>query len=131
MEPKITSLNFTYKKEGSEVWVLNTDSIPVDKSKVKDIQLVHLAPKSVGGNHKHPRTEWFVGIGNLELVWVDKSGNKQTEKMNPNGQLKLIEIPPYLPHAVVNVSQDRPAILFEMADAKQGSVENVKIVANI
>lgn len=127
-KPTITKINYTYKKPETEVWVLNTDDIPVDKSFVKDQQIVHLAPQSVGGNHKHPRTEWFVGIGELEFIWLDEKGNKKSEQMNPNGQILLIEVPPFLPHAVRNSSVDKIGILFELADGKMKDVESVKIV---
>lgn len=125
--PKFANLNFTYKKNESEVWVLNTDSIPVDKDLIKDQQIVHLAPQSVGGNHKHPRTEWFIGIGYLVLVWIDDNGVKHEEDMYPKGQIRLITIPPFLAHAVVNRSRDKFAILFEMADGKMKDVESVNI----
>lgn len=126
--PKIISLDYTYKKPDTEVWVLNTDDISVDKDLIKDQQIVHLAPQSVGGNHKHPRTEWFIGIGDLVFVWMDDSGAKHEWQMHPNGQIKLITVPPYLAHAVVNRSQDKVGILFEMADGKMKDVEPVKII---
>lgn len=127
MKPIITNLNYTYKKPESEVWVLNTDDIPVQKEIIKDQQIVHLAPLSVGGNHKHPRTEWFIGIGDLYFVWLDEDGARHEESMHPDGQIVLIEVPPYLPHAVVNKSKDKVGILFEMADEKMEKVEQVKV----
>ncbi|MCD8484581.1 hypothetical protein LRY60_03180 [Candidatus Woesebacteria bacterium] len=83
MHPKITPLNFTYKKDDSDVWVLNTDDIPIDKSLIKDQQFVHLAPLSVGGNHKHPRIEWFVAVGDLEFIWFDVNGEKKINRDEP------------------------------------------------
>lgn len=127
MKPKITPLNYTYKKPDTDVWVLNSDDIPVPKDKVKDMQIVHLAPSSVGGNHKHPRTEWFIGIGDLEFVWLDGQGENHSELMHPGGQILLIEVPPYLSHAVRNISATERGILFEYADGKMESVEPVKI----
>lgn len=127
MKPTIIKLNYTYKKPDTEVWVLNTDDIPVDKSKIKDQQIVHLAPKSVGGNHKHPRTEWFIGIGELFFIWLDEDGLKHEEHMHPNGQIFLFEVPPFLPHAVANRSSDKVGILFEMADGKMENVEKVEV----
>ncbi len=124
----MTPLNFTYKKAGADVWVLNTDDIPLDKAKVKDEQIVYLAPNNAGGNHKHPRTEWFVGIGELAFIWLDDAGKKHEEQMNPDGRLLLFEVPPFLPHAVANRSADTAGILFEMADGKMESAETVKIV---
>lgn len=128
MTPVITQLNYTYKKPDTDVWVLNSDDIPVKKSLLKDQQIVHLAPGSVGGNHKHPRTEWFIGIGELEFVWLDENGNKHLQQMHPNGQILLIEIPPYLPHAVRNSSDDKIGVLFELADSKMVDVEKVEVV---
>lgn len=127
-KPKITPLNYTYKKPDTDVWVLNGDDIPVPKEKVKDMQIVHLAPGSVGGNHKHTRTEWFIGIGELEFVWLDAQGEVNFEHMHPNGQILLIEVPPFLPHAVRNISEAERGILFEYADGKMENVELVKVV---
>jgi uncharacterized RmlC-like cupin family protein len=126
--PHITNLNYTYKKPDTDVWVLNTDDIPVDEALIKDKQLVHLAPGSVGGNHRHPRTEWFIGIGELVLVWLDEHGEKHEEHMHPAGQIKLIMMPPFLAHAVVNKSQDSFGILYELADGKMVDVERVEVV---
>lgn len=127
MKPIIAKLNYTYKKPDTDVWVLNTDDIPVGKEKIKDQQIVHLAPLSVGGNHKHPRTEWFIGIGDLLFVWLDESGNKHQEHMHPDGKILLIEVPPFLPHAVANKSETNVGILFEMADGKMVDVEKVEV----
>ncbi len=95
--PTFTPLNYTYRKKSTDVWVLNTDDIPVSSDRIKDVQLVHLAPNSSGGNHKHPRTEWFIGIGDLEFIWLDEDGTPQRKHMHPNGEIILIEVPPFLP----------------------------------
>ncbi len=125
--PKFTNLNYTYKKPETDVWVLNTDDIPVDKDIIKDQQIIHLAPQSIGGNHKHSRTEWFVGIGNLVFVWLDDNSKRHEEHMHPSGQLKLITVPSFLAHAVVNKSQDKIGILFELADEKMKDVIQIKV----
>lgn len=127
MKPIITKLNYTYKKPDTDVWVLSTDDIPVGKEKIKDEQIVHLAPLGVGGNHKHPRTEWFIGIGDLLFIWLDENGDKHQEYMHPAGQILLIEVPPFLPHAVANKSAGNVGILFEMADGKMVDVEKVEV----
>lgn len=127
-KPKITKLNFTYKKDNTDVWVLNTDDIPVDKTLIKDQQIVYFGPNSFGGNHTHPRVEWLIGIGDLIFVWLDENGRKKEVAMHPEGKLFLIEVPAYLPHAVVNNSKKNHAILFEYADAKMSHVAVVKIV---
>lgn len=127
MGPTISQLNYSYKKPDANVWVLNLDDIPIAKSKINDQQIVHLTPLSVGGNHKHPRTEWFIGIGELYFVWLDADGQLHEEPMHPDGQILLFEVPPFLPHAVANKSGDRVGMLFEMADGKMEKVEPVKV----
>lgn len=128
LAPEIITLDYSYKKPGSDVWVLNVDDIPVDTSAIKDQQIVHFAPEAIGGNHKHPRTEWFVGIGDLVFIWLDENGVKKEEHMHPDGLIRLITVPPYLAHAVVNRSEDKVGILFELADGKQENVEKVRVV---
>lgn len=128
MKPEIINLNYTYKKDGQDVWVLNLDDIPVEKEKIVDQQIVHLAPESIGGNHKHPRTEWFVGIGDLVFVWLDDNENVHEEHMHPDGQIRLVIVPPLLAHAVVNRSKEKSGILFELADEKMNNVEQVKVI---
>lgn len=130
-EPLITPLQATYKKVDSNVWVLNTDDIPVEKNLIKDQQLVHLAPRSIGGNHSHPRTEWFIGIGELLFVWLDKDHKKHEIEMHPNGEILLIEVPPHLPHAVVNSSHSTFGILYELADGKMSDVVKVEVAHSI
>ena len=128
MKPQFLKLPYTYKKPDADVWVLNTHDIPVDANLIKDQQIVHLGPQSVGGNHKHPRTEWFIGIGDLLFIWVDETGVKHEQSMNPNGEIILITVPPNLPHAVVNQSKTKEGIIYEMADAKMGGVEKVNVI---
>lgn len=127
LAPTIINLNHTYEKSDIGVWVLNTDDIPVDKGLIKDQQIVHLAPQGVAGNHKHPRTEWFIGIGDLTFVWFDEIGERHEEAMHPDGQIRLFTVPPFLAHAVVNNSNDKVGILFEMADTKMKGSEQVKV----
>ena len=44
-QPTFLNLKYTYKKPGTEVWVLNTDDIPLDKALIKDNQIVHIPPR--------------------------------------------------------------------------------------
>ncbi|MEK9179443.1 MAG: hypothetical protein AAB893_03165 [Patescibacteria group bacterium] len=126
-QPTFLNLKYTYKKPGTEVWVLNTDDIPLDKALIKDNQIVHIPPKNAGGNHKHPRIEWYIGIGDLLFVWLDEKGEKHEHLMNPNGQIILITVPPFVPHAVANISETVNAVLFEYADGKMKDVEPIKV----
>jgi hypothetical protein len=54
MQPIITTISYTYKKQESPVFVLNTDDIPVSKEIVRDMQIIQFGPGSIGGNHFHP-----------------------------------------------------------------------------
>ena len=127
MKLKIEPLHYSYIKPDGGIWVLNYDDIPVNKEFVQDEQLVHFAPGSVGGNHRHPRREWFIGIGDLVFIWLDNEGKVHQEEMNPGGQIMLISVPPHLPHAVANLSEDRFGILYEMADGKMKDGKAVKV----
>ncbi|NTU73651.1 hypothetical protein HGB07_05820 [Candidatus Roizmanbacteria bacterium] len=117
----------TYKKENG-LWSLNIrdllpkiEFIPVEQS------LILIPPNQFGGNHKHPRTEAFIGVGRrLELIWKDDEGALHEEAMNEE-KLYLFIVPPFVPHAVINKSSDMDAILYEFADAKQHEVELIEI----
>jgi hypothetical protein len=127
MKPQFTKLEFTYKKADADVAVFNMDDLPLNQETIKDIQLIHLGPQSIGGNHTHPRTEWFIALGDLVLHWLDENGLQHSEHMNPEGKLLLIKVPPQLPHAVENISASESAVLYEMADAKMSGVEKVTV----
>jgi 8-oxo-dGTP diphosphatase len=88
-QPKITKLNYTYKRDDTDLWVLNTNDLPINKDLIKDQQIIHFAPKSFGGNHSHPRTEWFIGIGDLTLIWLDQNDKRQEQNMTSKGQVLL------------------------------------------
>ncbi|MCA9369146.1 MAG: hypothetical protein H6773_02020 [Pseudomonadales bacterium] len=128
--PKVTKLNFTYKRDDTDLWVLNTDDLPIRKDLIKDQQIIQFAPKSFGGNHSHQRIEWFIGIGDLTLIWVDQNGKKHTQNMSSKENVLLFEIPPHLPHAVLNNSETDIAVLFEFADQKMSNTKQVEIITN-
>jgi len=130
MKPSWIEIFPTYKKDDSGLWSLDTEQLPLPKDfKVKEKSIIYFPPKQSGGNHIHPRTEIFLGIGaSLKLVWQDKDGHTHSNPMNPENKLYLFRIPPHLPHAVVNESDHQFAMLLELADQKQ---ENVKAAALI
>jgi uncharacterized RmlC-like cupin family protein len=127
LRPIVTELNYTYKKPNTEVWVLNTDDIPIEKTRIKDQQVVYLGPQTVAGNHKHQRTEWFIAMGDLEIIWLGDNNTQHTKHMNPRGAILLIEVPPYLPHAVRNNSNTHSGILFEFSNAKMKDILPVQV----
>lgn len=129
-QPIIKTIEYSYKKAGTDIWVLNIDDIPINKKDYKDIQLINIPPGNSGGNHHHPRTEWFIALGDqLELHWLDEKRNQtQSMPMHVTGKLCMITIPPHLPHAVTNKSTTQMQILFELADDKMTDVTPYKLV---
>ncbi len=128
LEPKITKLNYSYQKQDPKVWVLNTDDLPIEKNLIKDQQIILLAPGSYGGNHTHPRTEWFVTMDDLSLFWVDAEDVTHEVTMQSGDTVLLFEIPPNLSHAVRNNSTSKQGVLFEYADAKMRNAKAVKVI---
>lgn len=77
--------------------------------------LISLPPKQLGGNHKHPREEFFIALDeDLELHWVDKDGKSHILKMRDEN-LYLFQIPANVPHAIINTSKIRAGLLMEFA----------------
>jgi hypothetical protein len=60
-------------------------------------------------------------------MWLDDGGQRHEELMHPEGQIVLIEVPPYLAHAVVNRSADREAVLWELSNEKKSATEMIKV----
>ncbi len=110
-------------------WNLDTEKLIKDiKFKVKERNIVYIPPDEVGGNHVHPRSEAFVGLGNkLYFVWKDKDGNRHKEKMMDGEKLYLFFVEPQTPHAVVNEDSSF-AVLAEFADDSQHSVERTEVI---
>ncbi|KKS94597.1 MAG: hypothetical protein UV68_C0007G0014 [Candidatus Collierbacteria bacterium GW2011_GWC2_43_12] len=127
MYPLITEIQYTSIKPGQDIRILNWKEFSF-LERVKDTQVINFAPQTIGGNHRHPRTEWYIAFGELILYWLDKSGKRHRRHLNPKGKLLLVEIPPYLPHAVRNLSADFPGFLLELADAPQTGVEKLNII---
>lgn len=127
MEPKITIIQPAYERENG-LQALDLDSIEQSIGfKIVERSVVQIPVQQYGGNHKHPRTEIIIGLGDLELIWSDE--NNKIQKINMNdGVFKMIEIPPNLPHAVLNKSQTSPATLIEYANSAQYDVERVSLI---
>ncbi|OGK52247.1 hypothetical protein A2966_02500 [Candidatus Roizmanbacteria bacterium RIFCSPLOWO2_01_FULL_41_22] len=90
---------------------------------IKDISVISIPPQQFGGNHKHPRREMFIGLGeDLELIWVDERGKIKHDWMNKKNELLMFTIFPYVPHVVINHSPTKNGILIEFADDIQHEV---------
>lgn len=110
------------------MFVIDPDAVDLP-FEVKERSIVYIPPEAKGGNHKHPRIEAFIGIGEgLIVVWVDSKGKKHEERMNENGNLAIFVMPTNTPHAVVNTSKSQFGVLFEYANESQHDVEMVELV---
>ena len=129
MKPDKIAIEPTYKKENG-VWALSLEAIPIPiHFRPRKKSIICLPPESTAGNHKHQRTEIFVGIGEeLEIVWLDKDGEQKSDLMNPKGKLYVFKVPPYLPHAIRNNSTKHSAYLLEHASTTQREVEAIKVI---
>ena len=110
-------------------WVIRTQEyfseIPFQ---VAEQSLITIPPGKIGGNHKHPRLEAFIGLGNeLYLLWQDEKGELHEERMEDEN-INLFIIPSMLPHAVINKSDSAVATLYEYASESQHDVEKVDLV---
>jgi quercetin dioxygenase-like cupin family protein len=126
MEVTIQSIEPTYRKENG-VWVLNLSDLKIP-FQASERAVVSIPSGEIAGNHKHPRKESFVGLGELIFHWVDKEGNHKSEHMNKDGRLFLITVESGVPHAVQNTAKDLPGYLYEHADGPQRDVERVIVV---
>lgn len=128
----IDEISFTpkYKRENG-LWVVDPDNVNLpDDFLVKERSIVYIPPGQYGGNHKHPRSEAFFGIGSkgLFLVWLDESGQRrEAEMVGENQELTLFVVPPYVPHAVINRDTSF-AVLVEYADGPSEGVEPVDVL---
>ncbi len=129
--PIITPLKYSYHKPERGLWVLNEDMLPIPWDEISDRQIVHFAPKAYGGNHAHPRREWFVAIGDLLFVWLDNEGNRHEEQMQNGNQLLLFTVPANIPHAVFNRSSSNVGMLWEFADGKLRDEVEFRIMSKV
>jgi uncharacterized RmlC-like cupin family protein len=117
-----------YRKD-NDLWNLDTLDLPFpEKFQVKVRNIVYIPAGEFGGNHKHPRTEAFIGIGDeLFIMWQDDVGKKHEEKMMEDKQLYLFFVEPFTPHAIINKSSGA-ATLVEFADGPNVDVERVAVL---
>lgn len=130
MEPIFTVLPFTYKKPSTDVWVLNTNDLPISPDTIVDQQFILIGPQSMGGNHKHPRREWFISLApGLKLYWLDEHNHVHESNMSSEkDEVLLIEMPPFVPHVVKNETSNDKIILIEFSDAKMSGNEFVQVI---
>ena len=119
----------TYKRD-TGVWVLHTQTVAIAPDfVVKEQSIVSIPPLQIGGNHKHPRREAFLGFGKeLFLVWQDADQQLHEEAMNADDTIYLFLVESLVPHAVINKSSDSTAILYEYADDTQHDVVPVPVI---
>jgi len=130
MFPDKFQVDPTYTKENG-VWVLDLKNVLLPRYfHIKEMNIIYVPPGQTLGNHRHPRTEIFVGIGdNLELSWITKDRKVKHEPMHPDkSKIMLWKVPPFLPHAIRNTSATQFALLVEYANSSQSGVEEIKVI---
>src|SRR5579872_3701093 len=107
----------TYQRDNG-LWVLQIrDSMLPNDFQLVEQSIVNIPPKQFGGNHKHPRSEIFIGLHrDLKLIWIDKEGMNHEEQMYGNGKLLMFVVSAFVPHAVINMSTEQEAVLYEFAN---------------
>ncbi len=123
-----TAIQPTYRKDNG-LWNLRTDQLPLPEDfKVDERSVVYIPSGEYGGNHKHPRREVFVGIGEeLYMVWLDDEGHKHEDKMMDDEQIFMFDVEPFTPHAVINKGASF-ALLVELATGPNIDVERVEVL---
>jgi uncharacterized cupin superfamily protein len=120
----------TYRKDNG-LWNLETLSLPLPENfQIKERNVVYIPAGEFGGNHKHSRTEAFIGIGEqLFIVWLDDKGKKHEDKMMDGEQLFFFIVEPFTPHAVINKGSGF-AVLVELADRSNDDVERFEVLGS-
>jgi hypothetical protein len=119
----------SYRHEEQEMWVLDLKDLPLPDTFKTDLpaHIIYMAPGGWGGNHRHRRTEAFVGIGDdLHIIWRDEAGEMHDAKMMEGKDgLKLFVVPSMLPHLVENRSSSF-ALLYELYDIPNDPSERLE-----
>lgn len=121
---------FSYTKQEEKLRVIILEKLPLPKwFNAKERSVVELSPGAIGGNHKHPRAEAFFALqGKPEFHWLDGAGKKHQESMDRvEGKFKLFIVPAFVPHAVINRS-DEEATMVEFATDAQHDVVPVEVI---
>lgn len=125
---KIPIQNFEKRLDGLLKIDLNNLPLPLDFINHQQM-MIYIPPRGFGGNHKHPRREIFICLSDeVELHWIDKEGALHINKMKEENQLYLFDAHPFVPHAIINLSQTASAVLLELADADQYNVEPYQVL---
>lgn len=120
--------NFDKRESGLLKIDLSKLPLPLDFLNLHQI-MIYIPPMQFGGNHKHPRREIFISLSDdLELHWVDQDGVTHVNKMKDKDQLFIFDVQPFVPHAIVNLSQTAAAVLLELADNDQNDVEPYNVL---
>lgn len=120
----------THRKDNG-IWNLEISSLSFpDNFEIRKRNIVYLPAGQVGGNHRHPRTEAFVGMGEeLFIAWLDDKGEKHEEKMMDGERLYSFYVEPFTPHAIINKGIGFAALL-ELADGPNINVERFEVLVS-
>lgn len=128
MDIEIIKLEPSFQRGGGR-WGLIIDPATLpSRFTIKEHAIYRFPPGVIGGNHKHPRSEIMIGIGNITIHWIDSVGQHHEQIMDTEQELTAFYIPPFVPHAVINNSKTDPAVIYEYADDVQHDVTPEQVI---
>jgi len=113
MDINITKLDKKSDERGWVAEVLRFESISNKKKEFGQIYMTTANPGFVKGNHYHIRkTEWFCVIrGKALLLLKDRKTGEEKEISMSGSELRIVEIPINVIHAIKNVGKDEMHLL--------------------
>lgn len=116
-------------KRSNGILKIQLNSLPLPSEYVNyHPVLIYIPPLQYGGNHKHSHREMFISLSqDVEVHWIDENGMKQVNTMRENDEIYLFVIHPLVPHAIVNVSKESPAVILEWTDSSRHNAESIMV----
>lgn len=126
---EIQKIDFQPNHKAPGRWLLDVSLAPLPKDFVVEKQaIVSIAKGQFAGNHKHAKNEVLMSLQKgLVFVWEDSNGQRHEEDMSPSEGLRLFVISPFVPHVVLNKT-DQTVFLYEWGDSTDLTTEKVKLV---
>jgi len=113
-------------------WVVDPMVPPFPNAPLGQAHIASLEPGAVRGNHVHPSSAEYVFVwgGTSEVTWRSEDGELKRETVGP-GKMVVFEIPPGIPHTVVNVGSGTVYLLAYYLGAAEGKwpeTERVELI---
>jgi hypothetical protein len=105
---------------------VNPDKLPLPKNiKITKIHFTNIPSSGWAGGHKHPRVEVFISFSELSFMWINSSGEIQTEVMGRDGNnVKVFIVKQNTPHLIRN-NEETDAVMLELCSGELKDVVDV------